>query len=307
MPTSRHGHAMGVRSTGAFISSRTDRSPGDPLMSLRFTKMHGLGNDFMVIDAIHQQVNLTKAQIATLGRRDIGVGFDQCLLVESSDTPSIDFFYRIFNADGQEVGQCGNGARCLARFLYHHGLTKKSLLTVSTPTTKMQLQLNNDDTVTVSFAPPKLTPKDIPLLFPESRPTYTLSLDSGPCTFHAIQVGNPHAVILVSDLSTVEVAGIGKELSENPAFPQQTNVGFIQILNPQEIQLRVYERGCGETRACGSGAVAAAAIGRLYHHLNEHVSVHLPGGTLTVDWRDPSGPLLLTGPATFIYEGTLFD
>ena len=260
----------------------------------------------MVIDAIHQSVDLSPSQIASLSRRDTGVGFDQCLLVQASHSADVDFFYRIYNADGQEVGQCGNGARCLARFLHHYQLTDKQLITVSTHTTRMQLQLNKNETVTVNLGHPKRAPVDIPLLAKAQSSLYSALLPPNElCEFHAINVGNPHAVLVVSDLSTEVVLRLGKLLSEHPLFPEQTNVGFMQLISPNHIRLRVYERGCGETRACGSGAVAAAAVGRLYHQLADHVKVSLPGGDLHVHWPALDEDIFLTGPATFIYEGSL--
>lgn len=275
-------------------------------MTIRFTKMHGLGNDFMVIDALHQQINLQANQIKALARRDTGVGFDQCLLVEASKEEGFDFFYRIFNADGQEVGQCGNGARCLARFVHHYGLTNKKNIAVATYSTKMQLQLNDDETVTVDMGNPKLNPEDIPLLANHAAVLYQLPLSDGSsCKVHAISVGNPHALTVVDNLELAPVETLGKQISEHPLFPEQANAGFMQILDANHIRLRVYERGCGETRACGSGAVAAAAIGRLNHRLASQIQVSLPGGELVVYWPDTKGPIYLTGPASFVYEGML--
>jgi diaminopimelate epimerase len=275
-------------------------------MTIQFTKMHGLGNDFMVIDAIHQKVDLTPNQIAALGRRDTGVGFDQCLLVETAQSADVDFFYRIFNADGQEVGQCGNGARCLARFLQHYQLTTKQLITVSTHTTRMQLQINNDNTVTVNMGQPKLAPSDIPLLANAQQSLYNAPLKNNEaCEFHAINVGNPHAVLTISNLNSANIDSLGKFISEHPLFPEQTNVGFMEIISPHHIRLRVYERGCGETQACGSGAVAAAAVGRLYHQLADQIRVSLPGGDLLVHWPTIKNDIFLTGPAAFVYEGSL--
>ena len=275
-------------------------------MKIKFTKMHGLGNDFIVIDGVRQTIALTPLQIAALARRDTGIGFDQCLLVEKSHQDAVDFYYRIFNADGQEVGQCGNGARCLALFLHHYQLTKKKLITVSTPTTCMQLQINDDDTITVNMGQPKLQPDDIPLAVKNQAVYYNVPMANDEfCSLHAISVGNPHAVMVVSDVMSIDIQNMGKKISEHPLFPKQTNAGFMQILTPNHIRLRVYERGCGETRACGSGAVAAAAIGRLYHHLAEQVTVSLPGGDLLVSWPRLDGPIYLTGPAVFVYEGSI--
>ncbi|KTC77883.1 diaminopimelate epimerase [Legionella brunensis] len=277
-------------------------------MSIRFTKMHGLGNDFIVIDAVHQYVNLQTNQIIELAKRNTGIGFDQCLIIESSKNPDIDFFYRIFNADGQEVGQCGNGARCLARFAFYYGLTSKKIISVATYTTQMQLQINEDDTVTVEMGKPKLAPNDIPLHAKNYAPFYELPLQNGSLhPVHAINVGNPHAVSIVTDLELIDVANLGQQISEHELFPEQANAGFMQLINKTQIRLRVYERGCGETRACGSGAVAAAAVGRLYHEMEPTIHVSLPGGKLIVEWPDTNSSIYLKGPASFVYEGVLMS
>ncbi|QRN04793.1 diaminopimelate epimerase [Legionella sp. MW5194] len=275
-------------------------------MAIKFTKMHGLGNDFMVIDAIHQTPDLRPRTIARLAAHHTGIGFDQCLIVEKSTSPDTDFFYRIFNADGQEVGQCGNGARCLARFLHHYGLTDKKRITVATPTTRMQLFLNDDKTVTVDMGIPRLNPAEIPMFAVEKSSHYPIPLlDGTQLPVHAVNVGNPHAVLVVDEVANSPVATLGKEICEHRLFPEQVNVGFMEIVNPKQIRLRVYERGCGETSACGSGAVAAVAAGRLFHQLESTVKVILQGGELTVEWPDMNSPIQLTGPAVFVYEGVL--
>ncbi|MCW8470957.1 diaminopimelate epimerase [Fluoribacter gormanii] len=276
-------------------------------MKIKFTKMHGLGNDFMVIDGINQNINLNPQQIAAMAQRNTGIGFDQCLLIESSQKNGIDFNYRIFNADGQEVGQCGNGARCLALFAKYYGLTDKNHLTVATQTTQMSLHINSDSSVSVEMGIPELAPSAIPLKAEKQAIEYSLELQSPKrVNFHALSVGNPHAVLLVDDTETAPVDTLGKQISLHPYFPAQTNVGFMQIISPQHIRLRVYERGCGETKACGSGAVAAAAIGRLYHQLDAQIKVTLPGGDLFIDWPEINKAITLTGPAVFVYEGILF-
>lgn len=277
-------------------------------MTIQFTKMHGLGNDFMVIDAIRQQINLQPAQIAALSKRDTGIGFDQCLIVETSKEKEIDFFYRIFNADGQEVGQCGNGARCLARFLSHYGLTSKKVISVATFTTRMQLQLNDDNTVTIEMGCPKLDPINIPLITQSQASLYPLPLANGAThNVHAVNVGNPHAITIVKNIHNIDINTLGKQISEHPWFPEHCNAGFMQLIDNKHILLRVYERGCGETKACGSGAVAAAAIGRLYHQLSEQIQITLPGGELIVNWPHINGPIYLNGPASFVYEGVLMS
>jgi diaminopimelate epimerase len=276
-------------------------------MGVKFTKMHGLGNDFMVIDAVNQNIDLKPAEIAALSQRNTGIGFDQCLLIEASQDPSVDFFYRIFNANGQEVGQCGNGARCLARFAQYYGLTQKRSMTVATHTTRMQLQINADHTVTINLGKPLFHPSQVPFLATDLAPLYDIPIDHHHTQpVHVLSVGNPHAVIPVPEIMHAPVGDMGQKISEHPLFPEQTNVGFMQILTPEHIKLRVYERGCGETQACGSGAVAAVAAGRLYHQLAENVTVSLPGGELIVTWPDIEGDIFLTGPATFVYEGETF-
>lgn len=260
----------------------------------------------MVVDGINQNINLTSEKIAHLAKRNTGIGFDQCLLIERSVKGEIDFNYRIFNADGQEVGQCGNGARCLALFVKHYGLTTKNQLTIATKTTQMDLKINNNNSVSVDMGTPELQPVNIPFLAEKRLPEYVLELPAGKTvSMHAISVGNPHAVLLVSDITTAPVDVWGPQISRHPRFPEQTNTGFMQIINSHQIKLRVYERGCGETLACGSGAVAAAAIGHLYHRLANKITVSLPGGDLVIDWPEINGSIRLTGPATFVYEGTL--
>src|SRR3990167_8513037 len=243
-------------------------------MSLRFTKMNGLGNDFIVIDAINQNVNLNSEQISLLANRYTGIGFDQCLLIEKSPFPKIDFFYRIFNANGQEVGQCGNGARCLARFAEYYGLTDKKEMLVATKTTQIGLKLNADNTVTVDMGIPQWAPKEIPLLVDEEAPTYELRLISESANrseithhIHALSIGNPHAITIVSNIGSVDINVLGKGISEHSLFPEQSNASFMQILDPEHIQLRTYERDCGETLACGSAAVAAVSVWRGFYLL----------------------------------------
>ena len=276
-------------------------------MSLKFTKMNGLGNDFIVIDAINQQVQLTTQQIAKLADRHTGIGFDQCLLLEKSQSTDTDFFYRIFNANGQEVGQCGNGARCLMRFIHHQGLSRKKNITIATKTTRMKIELNADDSVTVHFEPPQWTPEKIPFNATIENDRYELPLSNGlTYLIHAVSVGNPHAVTTVDDIDTLDVQTIGQAISEHPLFPEQCNASFMQIINPNTIRLRVYERGCGETAACGSAAIAASAVGRRFYGLSPRIHVALTGGELIVDWPTTDESIQLTGPATIVYEGTLF-
>jgi diaminopimelate epimerase len=284
-------------------------------MSFYFTKMHGLGNDFMVIDGINQSIDLDKKTIAALANRNTGVGFDQCLLIEKSIDGDADFFYRIFNADGQEVGQCGNGARCLMRFVHRYKLSAKKEITVATKTTRMHLRLNEDETVSVDFGLPDFRPSHIPLAVENEAILYYLPLVDGKGqteqteqkeqAVHAVSVGNPHAVMLVEDVQNLVLDKLGKAISKHPLFPEECNAGFMEIKNENTIALRVFERGVGETSACGSAAVAAVAIGRKFHHLAHAVSVILPGGMLRVEWPDMQQSITLTGDATFVYEGKL--
>lgn len=268
--------------------------------------MHGLGNDFMVIDAVNQQVCLSKEDIIRMGRRDIGVGFDQCLLVENSPDSCTDFFYRIYNSDGSAVGQCGNGARCLARFIQEKKLSPKTRLSVATTTTRMELQLDEDGQVSVFLPPPCFQPKTIPLAANQQAPQYELTLaNHTKQRIHALSVGNPHALIPVPSLQTAPVQALGEEISQHPWFPEQCNVGFMEIVSPHFLKLRVYERGCGETKACGSGAVAAAVIGRLFYTMDPRITVQLLGGELRVSWQGQGHKIQLSGPAEFVYEGEL--
>jgi diaminopimelate epimerase len=275
-------------------------------MSLQFTKMHGLGNDFLIINGINQNVTLTPNDIKRLSIRETGVGFDQCLIITASSMPDVDFFYQIYNANGESVGQCGNGARCIARFIEHYDLSKKKILTVATQTTRLTLLLNSDHTVTVNMGIPQFSPHLIPLRVSEKSNTYPISISPQEIfSIHAVSIGNPHAILMVDDVEHAPVSTVGQLICEHALFPDQTNVGFLKVDSSKHISLRVYERGCGETRACGSGAVAAMAAGRLFHHLSDSVEVSLPGGVLQVDWPDISGPIFLSGPATFSYEGQL--
>lgn len=269
-------------------------------MSLKFTKMHSLGNDFMVIDAINQNIPenfFDKANIIALSNRNKGIGFDQCLLIEASPQPDVDFFYRIFNADGSEVGQCGNGARCMARFVQYYKLSAKKQMSIATHTTCMQAYLQDDNTITINFG--------VPIV----RPTpYEVEVEHRLVQVYSVDVGNPHAVIVLEDsldISQAPVDQIGKKISTHALFPQQTNVEWVSVRNLSDIALRVYERGCGETLACGSGAVAAVVAGRCFAKLAADVVVHLPGGELKVTWPEIGGPVYLTGPANFVFEGYL--
>lgn len=276
-------------------------------MKLRFTKMQGTGNDFMVIDAIRQTLpELRTEQVRRLADRHFGVGFDQLLLAERALVPGTDFNYRIFNADGTEVEMCGNGARCFARFVLEHGLTDRRRLLVSTARGVLELTVHPDQSVTVNMGQPVFEPRRIPLRSEVQRTLYGLDLEGGSyIEFGAVSMGNPHAVLNCRVLSDEYVATVAPLVQGSPAFPESVNVGFMQINAPGEITLRVYERGCGETLACGSGACAAVVCGVEQHLLGSQVTVHLRGGELRIEYSGGGSDVLLTGPAHSVYEGEI--
>ena len=274
-------------------------------MTLEFTKMHGLGNDFVVIDAINQSVFLTAEQIQQLADRHLGIGFDQLLLVEAATTAVADFRYRIFNADGSEVGQCGNGARCFMQFVHEHGLSRKDALQVETSGGPLQLSRDADGQVTVNMGIPRLEPTDIPFVAPARDTSYLIDVNNLSMEISAISMGNPHAVLLVDTVEHAPVAELGPLLQGHVRFPERANVGFMEIVDADTIRLRVYERGAGETLACGSGACAAVVAGRLQERLSARVKVLLNGGELVVSWDGEGQPVLMTGPATTIYQGRI--
>ncbi len=275
-------------------------------MKLHFTKMHGAGNDFVVIDATTRRFAPTPALLARLSDRRFGVGCDQVLVVEPPSRSDVDFDYRIFNADGSEVGQCGNGSRALARFVRERGLSSKPAIRVRTQTSVLELSDAGAGRYRVNMGAPQLQPHDVPFTAPARADRYTLTLDGGaPLEIGVVGMGNPHAVIAVDDVDRAPVATLGLALQRHPAFPQSVNVGFLQVLDPANARLRVYERGAGETLACGSGACAAVVIGRLWQQLGERVDVQLRGGTLTIEWAGEAQPVLMTGPAETVFEGTI--
>ncbi|MUH73295.1 diaminopimelate epimerase [Psychrosphaera haliotis] len=274
-------------------------------MLLNFTKMHGLGNDFMVVDAVTQNVFLSKDQIKALANRNFGIGFDQLLMVEPPYDPDLDFHYRIFNSDGTEVAQCGNGARCFARFVQLKGLTNKSAIKVSTKSGNMVLYLEGEDKVTVNMGRPVFEPKQIPFIANQQEKTYLLKTSQKTVMTGVVSMGNPHCVIVVDDLDDTDVLALGAELEPHERFPEQANIGFMQIINSEHIKLRVYERGAGETLACGSGACAAVVVGRIQDLLGSKVQVDLPGGSLHIRWHDESSPVKMTGPAQYVFDGQI--
>ncbi len=274
-------------------------------MRLHFTKMQGLGNDFVVIDATRSPVALTPDQLRHLADRRFGVGCDQILLVESPRDAQTDFYYRIFNADASEVEQCGNGARCFARYVRDHGLTDKDQIPVGTAGGPITLYLEPDGQVRVNMGPPVFEPQALPFDAPARASAYRLETPQGEVEIGAVSMGNPHAVLRVEDVANAPVETLGPAIEHHPRFPQRVNVGFMAVRDRSEIDLRVHERGAGETLACGTGACAAVVIGRLWGLLEERVQVHLRGGDLVISWHGEGEPVWMTGPAEAVFEGDI--
>ncbi|MBS9780529.1 MAG: diaminopimelate epimerase [Moraxellaceae bacterium] len=276
-------------------------------MLIEFTKMHGLGNDFMVIDLVTQRLDLTPELIRLLGDRHLGVGFDQLLVVEPPTSPEIDFRYRIFNADGSEVEQCGNGARCFARFVQARKLTFKQRLKVETAKDVLTLTTDRYGWVQARMGKPKFEPEEIPFTpkaITKIKNAYVLDVDGSPVSIHVVNMGNPHAIIKVDDILQADVEKLGKAIESHPAFPEKVNVNFVQVMHQRHIRLRVYERGVGETQACGSGACASVAVAINEGWIDEGVDIRaqLYGGSLIIKWQ-PGYDVVMTGPATFVFEG----
>ena len=265
---------------------------------INYTKMHGLGNDFMVIDNTMGAIALSAEQIIALAHRHFGIGFDQLLMVESTTTPGVDFRYVIYNADGTEVEQCGNGARCFARFVTEKGLTANNPISVETRAGLMSLFINDNQSVQVDMGEPNFNPVNIPLRSTGQENTYEIA----GYEVAALSIGNPHCVLLVDDVNTVDVANIAQQIQQSELLPNQANIGFMQVLSNNEINLRVYERGAGETLACGSGACAAVISGVRAGFLDSAVVAHLRGGDALIEYTEDEH-VFLSGPAQFVYEG----
>ena len=276
-------------------------------MLLHFTKMHGLGNDFMVLDLVRQDCQLSTEEIRAFADRRTGVGFDQLLIVEPPTHPSCDFRYRIYNADGTEVEQCGNGARCVARFVRDRGLGLSPRLKFQMGRDFIETEALDNGLVRVNMGVPILDPAEIPFCAGNRETTYALHIPDTGQTLEigAVSMGNPHAVLRVDDVDSAPVAELGPLIESHRDFPRKVNAGFMQVLDRRAIRLRVFERGVGETRACGTGACAAVVAGRLQGLLDETVTVRLIGGTLSIDWRGENAPVWMTGPATAVYDGQL--
>jgi diaminopimelate epimerase len=275
------------------------------VMDIAFTKMHGIGNDFILLNCLEQEFRLTPGQIKHLADRHFGIGFDQMLVLVPPRQPGADVGYRIYNSDGGEVAQCGNGARCIAAYLHDRGIVSKDEILAETMDGLLQLYRQTDGQVRVNMGVPRLKPAEVPFRTDQRGPGYRLNINHHDITFHAVSMGNPHAVLQVEDTESAPVATLGPLFQQNPAFPQGVNAGFMQIIDRKHIRLRVYERGAGETLACGSGACAAVVAGRLESKLDEVVDVSLLGGHLLVSWRGEGEPVWVTGPAAFVYEGRI--
>ena len=276
-------------------------------MKLSFTKMHGLGNDFAVVDLLTQRAKLSPAQIAALADRHRGIGFDQLLAVEPPRRPEADFRYRIFNTDGSEAEQCGNGARCFARFVVERGLTKKQTLVLEVPRGTITATLQEQGWVEVDMGAPSFALDAFPVtLGPRAKAqglSVELSTDAGPATLTLVSMGNPHGVVFVPSVADAPVETLGAALQAHEAFPESLNVGFCEVVDRKHLRLRVFERGVGETQACGSGACAAVAAAREQGWVGDEVTVTLPGGDLRLRWQGPGAPILMAGPTAVVYEG----
>jgi len=272
-------------------------------MRLAFTKMHGLGNDFIVFDARGPDEVPSAADLRRLADRRTGIGFDQALVLAPPSRPGTDVYYRIFNADGSEVEQCGNGARCIARLVASRAATRDHALVMDSPGGLVNARLRADGLVSVAMGVPNFDPRSLPFDAEREAATYRIDLPSGPVEFGAVSIGNPHAVIRVRSVQDAPVDTVGPAMENHARFPRRVNVGFLEIVAPDHVRLRVFERGVGETQACGTGACAAVAVGRRHGPLAEEVRVDVPGGRLIVQWPGPGEPIWLTGPAETAFEG----
>ncbi len=275
-------------------------------MKLAFTKMHGLGNDFVVLDFTERKVDLSSKLAAHIADRHFGVGCDQILIVEKPESEGVDFKYRILNSDGSEVGQCGNGSRCFVRYVHEKGLSDKNPIVVETSTGRLSLKAHKgSNLVTVDMGAPKFEPQEIPINFAQRLPQYQIEHRDKVIRFSALSMGNPHAVLVVDDVETAPVKSLGAELEPHTFFPEKANIGFMQVINRQEISLRVFERGSGETIACGSGTCAAVVAGIQQGLLDSKVTAHLRGGDLLIEWHGEGSPVMMTGPAVTSFEGVI--
>jgi diaminopimelate epimerase len=273
-------------------------------MKLKFTKMHGLGNDFVVLDAINQSISLNSDQVSRLADRHFGIGFDQLLLVEKP-VGDADFRYRIFNSDGGEVEQCGNGARCFVRFVHDQGLTSKKSIRVETLRGVIMPTLEENGDVSVNMGIPQFEPREVPFVAQQRAPVYQLEIYDKKIEVAVVSMGNPHAVQIVTNINHAPIANEGPMIESHPRFPKRTNAGYMQVLDRTHIRLRVFERGAGETLACGTGACAAAVSGISLGLLDNEVQVSMQGGDLKIRWEGENQPVLMTGPAVTVFEGVI--
>lgn len=273
-------------------------------MKVKFTKMQGLGNDFVVLDGINQSINLDRQQIRLLADRHFGVGCDQILLVEKAQGQA-DFRYRIFNADGGEVEQCGNGARCFVRYVHDHGLTHKSEIRIETLSGVISPKLEVNGNITVNMGKPIFEPAEIPFIAEHYASTYELEIQNQPVKMSVLSMGNPHAVRVIQDIDTAPVNSEGALIETHPRFPKRVNVGYMQVMDRTHIKLRVFERGAGETLACGTGACAAVVTGINLGLLDQQVTVSTRGGELNIRWNGQEDPVWMTGPAVTVFEGEI--
>jgi len=273
--------------------------------TLSFTKMHGLGNDFMVVDNLDNSMTLSREQIRQLSDRHTGVGFDQLLIVDRPTVADAQFDYRIYNADGDEVEHCGNGARCFARFVIDRGLTTESAIRVNTMNGVITLQMQDDGQVTVLMGVPEFEPASIPFIADDNQASYVLNVNDEQLVVGAASIGNPHVLLQVEDIQKAPVERLGPLLEHHSRFPHRVNVGFMQLIDRQRIKLRVFERGVGETRACGTGACAAVAIAYRQGLLDNTAVVSLPGGDLQIVWPNDKASIEMTGPCSTVFEGQL--
>lgn len=283
-------------------------------MRYEFTKMQSVGNDFIVFDGVSHEIDLTAETVRRLADRHFGIGCDQILVAQPAEDDTHDFVFKIFNHDGSEAEQCGNGARCLARFLHERGLTKAKTIRIRTSKQSMALNINADESVTVEMGLPEFELQKIPFVAESSDateqgenklPSYTINLEDESVEISVVAIGNPHAVQRVQRVADAPLSTLGSMISNHPQFPSKANVGFMQVVDKQHIQLRVYERGVGETLGCGSGACAAVAIGITAGWLKDKVTVSLPGGDVEVSWQQPESPILLTGSAHTVFCGSV--
>lgn len=274
-------------------------------MQTRFTKMHGLGNDFVVLDAVRQSIRLNADIIKRIADRNLGIGCDQVLVIEPPTDRNIDFNYRIFNCDGSEVEQCGNGARCIGRYIKDQQLSGKKTLRIKTKNRVMEITTTTKNMITANMGEPSFIPADIPLDSEQQNDLYSIDINNSSLKIAALSVGNPHAVLQVDNIDQADVETIGTLIQKHSLFPESVNVGFMQIIDRQNLALRVYERGVGETQACGSGACAAAVAAIKQGLVDKTIEIKLLGGKLTIEWQGEGQPILMTGPAETVFHGKI--